>query len=95
MLDNLALHDSSPLKLTAQSWLLHTLLRGDVSRLLDPLLVPLLAPATARVSVLRVSIHHRSTVLPNEADRAESRIYAISSEDGNVIYHVSPVQSAG
>lgn len=71
MLDNLALPDSSPLKLTAQSWLLHTLMRGDVPHLLDPLLLPLLAPTTARVSVL--SIQHRSTVLPNEADRAESR----------------------
>lgn len=94
MLDNLALPDSSPLKLAAQSWLLHTLLRGDIPRLLDPLLLPLLAPTTARVSVLRVSIQHRSTVLPTEADKAESRIYAISSEDGNVIYHVSPVQSS-
>jgi hypothetical protein len=47
------------------------------------------------VSVLRVSIQHRSTVLPNEADKAEARIYAISSEDGNVIYHVSPMQSSG
>ncbi|KAK3917430.1 Protein dopey-1-like protein [Frankliniella fusca] len=92
MLDNLALSDSSPLKLTAQGWLLHTLMRGDVPRLLDPLLLPLLAPTTARVSVLRVSIQHRSTILPNEADKTESRIFAISSEDGNVIYHVSPVQ---
>lgn len=95
MLDNLALPDSSPLKLAAQGWLLHALLQGDVPRLLDPLLLPLLAPTTARVSVLRVSIQHRSTVLPNEADRAEARIYAISSEDGNVIYHVSPMQSSG
>lgn len=95
MLDNLALPDSSPLKLAAQGWLLHALLQGDVPRLLDPLLLPLLAPTTARVSVLRVSIQHRSTVLPNEADRAEARIYAISSEDGNVIYHVSPMQVSG
>ncbi|XP_034245297.1 protein dopey-1 homolog isoform X2 [Thrips palmi] len=94
MLDNLALPDSSPLKLVAQGWLLHTLLRGDVPRLLDPLLLPLLAPSTARVSVLRVSIQHRSTILPSEADKAEARIYAISSEDGNIIYHVSPVQSS-
>lgn len=95
MLDNLALPDSSPLKLVAQGWLLHTLLRGDVPRLLDPLLLPLLSPSTARVSVLKVSIQHRSTILPSEADKAEARIYAISSEDGNIIYHVSPVQSSG
>lgn len=109
MLDNLQLTESCPLKLQSQSWLLHSLLRGDISRLVDPLLLMLLDPATARMSVLHVSIEHSNTVLtclppelemnglngaPDadstaEENAAAAKIYAISSVDGNVIYHVS------
>lgn len=100
MLDNLQLAESCPLKLQAQSWLLHSLLRGDISRLLDPLFYMLLDPVTARMSVLHVSIEHSNTVLTRavkDADNgdlqdensATAKIYAISSVDGNVIYHVS------
>lgn len=100
MLDNLQLAESCPLKLQAQSWLLHSLLRGDISRLLDPLLLMLLDPVTARMSVLHVSIEHSNTVLTHAVKGAENgdgldensataKIYAISSVDGNVIYHVS------
>lgn len=100
MLDNLQLAESCPLKLQAQSWLLHSLLRGDISRLLDPLLLMLLDPVTARMSVLHVSIEHSNTVLTRAVKDAENgdglddssataKIYAISSVDGNVIYHVS------
>ncbi|XP_067010621.2 protein dopey-1 homolog [Anabrus simplex] len=97
MLDNLLL-DSCPLKLQAQSWLLHSLLRGDIARVLDPLLFMLLDPNTARMSVLHVSIEHSNTVLTRSPDDTGSvdaldensaKIYAISSVDGNVIYHVS------
>lgn len=100
MLDNLQLPESCPLKLQAQSWLLHSLLRGDISRLLDPLLLMLLDPVTARMSVLHVNIEHSNTVLTCAVKDAENgdnsdeisataKIYAISSVDGNVIYHVS------
>ncbi|KDR16353.1 protein dopey-1 homolog isoform X2 [Zootermopsis nevadensis] len=100
MLDNLQLAESCPLKLQAQSWLLHSLLRGDISRLVDPLLLMLLDPVTARMSVLHVNIEHSNTVLTCAVKDAESgdnpdeisataKIYAISSVDGNVIYHVS------
>ncbi|KAK7864583.1 hypothetical protein R5R35_003176 [Gryllus longicercus] len=97
MLDHLQRPESCPLRLQAQAWLLHSLVRGDVARLLDPLLLLLLEPNTARLSVLHVSIQHSNTVVsggdartadgPDE--RASARIYAISSVDGNVIYHVS------
>ncbi|XP_063217046.1 protein dopey-1 homolog isoform X2 [Bacillus rossius redtenbacheri] len=88
MLDTLQTMECCPLKLQAQSWLLHSLLRGDVSRLLDALLLMLLDPATARMSVLHVSIAHSEPVPAPEDDDA-ARIYAIGSVDGNVIYHVS------
>ncbi|KAJ9601413.1 hypothetical protein L9F63_000437, partial [Diploptera punctata] len=100
MLDNLQLSESCPLKLQAQSWLLHSMLRGDISRLLDPLLYMLLDPVTARMSVLHVSIEHSNTVLTRavkdnengdnlDENSTTAKIYAISSVDGNVIYHVS------
>ncbi|XP_034945114.1 protein dopey-1 homolog isoform X2 [Chelonus insularis] len=100
MLDNLQLHDNSPLKLHAQSWLLHSLVRGDIARIVDPVLIMLLDSSTCRMSVLHVSIQHSNTVLTKNdviEERSETRddtegtakIYAISSVDGNVIYHVS------
>ena len=88
MLDNLWLDECGPLRLAAQGWLLHSLLRGDAARLLDPLLLPLLSPATARVSVLRVTVRLRSTV-------QAAKIYAISTLDGSVIYHVSSFATSG
>lgn len=51
MLDNLQLPDSSALKVEAQNWLLHSLLRGDIHRLLDPIMMMLLDPATARLEL--------------------------------------------
>ncbi|XP_020283145.1 protein dopey-1 homolog isoform X2 [Pseudomyrmex gracilis] len=100
ILDNLQLVDNSPLKLQAQSWLLHSLMRGDISRVIDPLLTILLDPSTCRMSVLHVSIQHSNTVLTKNnpvEEKSEiqddtegtAKIYAISSVDGNVIYHVS------
>lgn len=97
MLDHLQRLESCPLRLQAQTWLLHSLVRGDVARLLDPLLILLLDPNTARLSVLHVSIQHSNTVVSGREtrasdgleERASARIYAISSVDGNVIYHVS------
>ncbi|XP_011306689.1 protein dopey-1 homolog isoform X2 [Fopius arisanus] len=99
MLDNLQLSDNSPLKLHAQSWLLHSLVRGDIARVVDPVLMMLLDPSTSRMSVLHVSIQHSNTVFTKNdveeksevQDESEgaAKIYAISSVDGNVIYHVS------
>ncbi|XP_046668094.1 protein dopey-1 homolog isoform X3 [Homalodisca vitripennis] len=91
MLDNLQLPDSSALKVEAQNWLLHSLLRGDIHRLLDPILTMLLEPATARVSVLHVRIqqHDENNFTDPANDDKSPRIYAISSVDGNVIYHVA------
>lgn len=100
MLDNLQLADNSPLKLQSQSWLLHSLVRGDISRVVTPVLMMLLDPSTCRMSVLHVSIQHSNIVL-TKSDPIEEKsefqddtegatnIYAISSVDGNVIYHVS------
>ena len=51
MLDNLNL-STGPLRALSQSWLVHAMARGDVARIMEPLLITLLDPTTARVSIL-------------------------------------------
>ncbi|KAL0273816.1 UNVERIFIED_CONTAM: hypothetical protein PYX00_006399 [Menopon gallinae] len=99
LLDNLLLTENSTLKIETQTWLVQSLMRGDIARLLDPILTMLLDPATARMSILHVSIQHSSAnpEAPEQANQgtdSANKIYAISSVDGNVIYHVSNAESA-
>jgi len=61
MLNNLNL-SSGPLKALSQSWLVHAMAKGDIGRLMEPLLLTLLDPTTARVSVLHAQIEHQDTV---------------------------------
>lgn len=80
------------------SWLTHALQRGDVGSILEPVLFILLHPDTGRVSVQHVKIG-RTSVAGQEPDGCdasleassadEARIYAISSVEGHVVYHVS------
>lgn len=93
-LDNLELGERNAIKVEAEGWLLHSLLRGDIGRLIDPLILLLLDPCTSRLSVLHAKV---SPTQNNEThDYAETssndpsaKIYAISSVDGNVMYHVA------
>ncbi|XP_008187338.1 protein dopey-1 homolog isoform X1 [Acyrthosiphon pisum] len=93
-LDNLELGERNAIKVEAEGWLLHSLLRGDISRLIDPLILLLLDPCTSRLSVLHAKV---SPTQNNDAhDYSETslndpsaKIYAISSVDGNVMYHVA------
>lgn len=93
-LDNLELGERNAIKVEAEGWLLHSLLRGDIGRLIDPLILLLLDPCTSRLSVLHAKV---SSTQNNEShDYSESssndpsaKIYAISSIDGNVMYHVA------
>jgi hypothetical protein len=55
MLDNLS-RSSGPLKTLTETWLVHSIGRGDTARILEPLLLTLLDPSTARVSVLHCKI---------------------------------------
>ncbi|XP_050391433.1 protein dopey-1 isoform X1 [Patella vulgata] len=92
VLDSLK-EESGATKTIATTWLTHCVQRGDISRVLQPILLMLLQPDTARISVQHVNIHQPRKVKISEsgdADDIEAKIYAISSEGGNVIYHVSP-----
>ena len=48
MLDSLQ-SDTHPCSALAQTWLTHSVQRGDVARILEPLLLILLHPDTARL----------------------------------------------
>ncbi|XP_059475824.1 protein dopey-1-like isoform X2 [Neocloeon triangulifer] len=86
MLDNLK-RSPGALRLQAQAWLQQALLRGDTGRLLEPLLMVLLAPGSARLGLRHANISHSSTVLGRQHSAA--KILAVTSQDGHVVYHVS------
>ncbi|XP_023228488.1 protein dopey-1-like [Centruroides sculpturatus] len=91
MLENLG-KETGPQKAVSQCWLNHSLQRGDVARILEPILLILLHPDSARVSIQHVSVHCPKLKSDDETEQEElkeAKIYAISSVSGNVIYHVS------
>ncbi len=47
MLDSLA-SDTNPCRALTQTWLTHAIQRGDIARVLEPILLMLLHPDTAR-----------------------------------------------
>ncbi|XP_074662898.1 protein DOP1A-like [Tubulanus polymorphus] len=90
--------DISTTKSLTHSWMTHAIQRGDIARILEPILLMLLNPDTARISIQHVNVldqrkvclkddNNENTVDSN--DLSEARIFAISNEGGNVIYHVS------
>ncbi|GFR99136.1 protein dopey 1 [Elysia marginata] len=91
VLDSLK-EESSITKTLTMTWLTHVIQRNDTSRVLQPLLLMLLHPDTARISIQHVSVHKPKKVSISEdgEEDVEAKIYAISSEGGNVIYHLSP-----
>ncbi|GFS63491.1 protein dopey-1 [Nephila pilipes] len=93
MLDNLG-KETGPQKAISQAWLNHSLQRGDVARFLEPILLILLHPDSARVSVQHVSVHCPKRAVSDDKmhnihEDAEAKVYAISSTSGHVIYHIS------
>lgn len=90
-LDNLELGERNAIKVEAEGWLLHSLLRGDIGRLIDPLILLLLDPCTSRLSVLHAKVsptqNNESHEYSETSSDPSAKIYAISSVDGNVMYH--------
>ncbi|XP_067674328.1 protein dopey-1-like isoform X1 [Haliotis asinina] len=84
--------ESNATKTLAATWLTHVVQRGDINRVLQPLLLMLLHPDTARISIQHVNVHKPKKVQLSESgdeDDINAKVYAISSEGGNVIFHVS------
>ncbi|CAM1295861.1 DOPEY1 (predicted) [Pycnogonum litorale] len=78
-------------KSVAQAWLAHCIQMNDLSRIFEPIHLMLLHSDSARVSIQHVSINRPKKVKvqsKEEVNSDEAKIYAISSIEGNVIYHV-------
>ncbi len=72
MLDN---RDTStgPLKPLTETWLVKAMCRGDMARILEPLLLTLLDPSTARVSVLHCKIDQCDAIEANNNGSSDER----------------------
>ena len=89
-------HSSSMVRSCSQSWLLEAINRGDIARLLEPILLVLLHPATARASVQflgadairRKQMEEEIREREQHLDSIENRIYSISNVDGEIKYYV-------
>lgn len=99
MFDNLSLPYHISLRTFVAKWLQESLLCGDLSRLIAPLMNILLAAGTKRISVLHAHLLRRDgynsdSMQDRHSDggttevRAEKDVYAISSEEGTIKYHM-------
>lgn len=93
LLDWLSLEPPSPQRTVAEGWFIQALLRNDLSRILDPLLLKLLKPHSARVSIRHVTFQPTESAEQQQKTDREDDIYAISSVNGHVIYHVTPCRT--
>ncbi|KAJ6643774.1 Protein dopey-1 like [Pseudolycoriella hygida] len=105
VLDQLALPYYASIRTFVTKWLQESLLHGDLSRLIRPLLKMMLSPCTKRISVVHAhlikrdtddnasdSLYDRSDEIDGE-NIADKDVYAISSEDGNIKYHIEMARS--
>lgn len=96
MLDNLQNTEKPELKFHAETFLTHSLLRNDISRIINPLLTKLLAPRTARISIRHVNIHDSDSQTEQNTqenliseDKNAKKVYAVSNVNGNIMYHIT------
>lgn len=94
--DNLQNTEKVNLKLLSETFLVHSLLRNDITRMINPLFLILLMPNTVRISIIHVHIQKTDDKIDssvNDQQKLEDlnmkKICAISSINGNVVYHVS------
>lgn len=101
ILDHLETSEQPHFHLLSEAFLSHSLLRGDISRILHPLLLKLLPSNTARVLIGYINESDSSADLYcqfdndscfDDNDTRKHKIYAISNENGNVMYHVDREQ---
>ncbi|XP_054740938.1 protein dopey-1 homolog [Anastrepha obliqua] len=109
VLDTLALPQYMSVRTCVTKWLQSALLRGDLPRLIKPLYKILLGPQTKRISIMHLHLlqqEHgeegagRSKAGDNQQQGGnkgdsclERDVYAISSEYGNIKYHMDTSSS--
>ncbi|XP_056647831.1 protein dopey-1 homolog [Diorhabda sublineata] len=101
ILDNLQNKEAPNLQLLSESFVTHSLLHNDISRIINPLLLKLLASNTSRVSIRHVNItdsESQSDITKEEQHIMENiqskKIYAVSNVNGNLMYHVTDSPSS-
>lgn len=104
MFDQLALPYHVSIRTFVTKWLQESLLRGDIHRLVCPLMRIMLGAGTKRISVKHAHLIRRDALDKFGADgdgaalrgddetdgdvSIDKDVYAISSEDGNIKYHM-------
>jgi hypothetical protein len=91
IVDHLLVNENNCLKLEAENWLFHSLLRGDCGRIMEPLLLILFDRRTARIGISYAKIQQHL-----QCDNAQvvdvqnnSIVYAICSVYGSALtYHL-------
>ncbi|XP_074025764.1 protein DOP1 homolog isoform X2 [Leptinotarsa decemlineata] len=95
ILDNLQNKDRPNLQLLSESFLSHSLLHNDITRIINPIFMKLLASNTARVSIVHVNIQDSDSQSDTVSQDVKienvhsKKVYAVSNVDGNVMYHVT------
>ena len=95
VLDSLTLESHVSIRIYVIKWLQESLLRGDMGRLLKPLLKVLLDESTKRTLVANINAYRQQEAINNEElpletiNLMEKNCYAISTEDGSVTYLTS------
>ncbi|XP_065156421.1 protein dopey-1 homolog isoform X2 [Atheta coriaria] len=95
IMDNLNNQERPNIRLLSETFVTHSLLRHDIARIINPLLSKLLSATTARISIRFVNIEDPELQAHNQAEGAKAedvnakKIYAISSVNGNVMFHVT------
>ncbi|KAJ8919768.1 hypothetical protein NQ315_006297 [Exocentrus adspersus] len=96
ILDNLQNKENPHLQLLAETFLSHSLLHNDIPRVINPILLKLLTSNTARVSIRHVNIQDsdsQSEATSQDTNKLDDtkakKVYAVSSINGNIMYHVT------
>ncbi|XP_017468735.1 PREDICTED: protein dopey-1 homolog [Rhagoletis zephyria] len=106
VLDTLALPQYMSVRTCVTKWLQSALLRGDLPRLIKPLYKILLGPQTKRIGIMHLHLLQQEdgATLSHSGDKQqqggnqgdsslERGVYAISSEYGNIKYHMETSSS--
>lgn len=96
-MDNLQNPQGTNIRLLTETFLNHSLLRNDMPRIISPILLKLLTPSTARISIRYVNIQDTDSPgdiinqcdMHKNEDVAIKNVYAVSNVNGNVMYHIA------
>ncbi|XP_053683170.1 protein dopey-1 homolog isoform X2 [Sabethes cyaneus] len=102
VLDMLTLPDNLSIQIFVSKWLQEALVRGDVGRILKPLMKILLNESTKRMSIVYTKRYRQDPDTGSEWEKdltadgdpfLDKECFAVSSEDGCIRYHMDNVLS--